>query len=411
MQFPTGVSLALATALVEQLLSAAMPRYTGAKPTLVVSNPMLEPDDEAADGDGEAHADVFHSIHAIGRGAEGFFRAAEDAGKLGEEEITALAKSDPFRYAKLAASIVAPAMDTWSDAWVAYTWWESGQLEWFAIAIAITLLSAVLSGGAFWRITVSKLGGGRWYTVPALSQEPGDLLKGFKEIAAKLGCCLLGLLGLVPTAQACMVLFWDASGNLAARIHAEQKIAIIEGLELVVETLGQTTLQLYIGIAYGELDPADPRFSKALAFSVAIGMLEAGNTSFQFECCHREDLSVLSMYGVVTTLWRCCQTAALVCSLALCSCAFKGSALFPAALSLILTAYSGAATINVPAYHMWPLSGQVTGKQNLALGLLSFGNTLGLLLLFWYQPHDANNYADTSLAPTTNATLPQVSDA
>jgi hypothetical protein len=180
------VSLALATALVEQLLSAAMPRYTGggggAKPTLVVSNPMLlEPDDEAADGDAEAHADVFHSIHAIGRGAEGFFRAAEDAGKLGEEEITALAKSDPFRYAKLAASIVAPAMDTWSDAWVAYTWWESGQLEWFAIAIAITLLSAVLSGGAFWRITVSKLGGGRWYTVPALSQEPGDLLKASKK--------------------------------------------------------------------------------------------------------------------------------------------------------------------------------------------------------------------------------------
>eukprot|EP01046_Picozoa_sp_COSAG06_P080389 COSAG06_NODE_27695_length_588_cov_0.824131_1_plen_95_part_10 len=82
--FPSGVSLALATALVEQLLSAAMPRYTGAKPTLVVSNPMLEPDDEAADGDGEAHADVFHSIHSIGRGAEGFFRAAEDAGKLGE---------------------------------------------------------------------------------------------------------------------------------------------------------------------------------------------------------------------------------------------------------------------------------------------------------------------------------------
>ena len=314
-------------------------------------------------------------------------------------------KLDNIQWLKLFAGVFLPAADSWSDWAVTMSWYQEGHTWWWKMGAGIMLFAGMVSGTGFWRMTMSEHL--KHWTPPPLSQEMDDFWKGLKVHAAKFGCFMLGWIGLIPGAQAYLTLKWDAAGDSAKRDHAKQKIAFLKGIELVVETLGQTCLQVYIGIAFGRLDPASDNFSKTQAFSCILGVVSAGLACFAFEAYHRDELQMFTLYGVSTVLWRASQTAASVCALGLMGCAFKGAVLVPAVLTVILAAYTGAATISVPAYHMAPLNRLVTAKQNVFLGLLSIVLVCVQGYAFFTYEHAPNNYANVELPETTNSSMPQ----
>jgi hypothetical protein len=358
---------------------AVKKRYTGGE----VNNPMLEGGSSAA------------------LVQESFLEVA----KIAEQKRPQANKLSDVQWLKLFAGVFMPMIDSWSDWAVTISWYVDGETWWFGLGIAIMVFSGLVSGVVFWRMTMQDRV--KHWRSKELSQEIGDLWRATKHMGAQLGCVLLGLIGMVPGAQAYLTLKWDDEGNQSKRDHSKQTIAFLKGMELVVETLGQTCLQVYIGIAFGRLDPASPNFSRTQAFSCILGVVSAGLACFAFESYHRDELSLSSLYGSVTALWRATQTAGAVTALALTGCAFKAWVVIPALLTIALAAYIGAATISVPAYHLWPLNKQVTAKQNTVLGLMAIALIVIQGVFFYKVPHLGNNYADALLPITTNSSLPQ----
>jgi len=143
-----------------------------------------------------------------------------------------------MQWLKLFAGVFLPAVDSWSDWAVTLAWYQEGEWWWARLGMGIMFFAGIVSGTGFWRMTMAEHL--KHWKPPALSQDMADFVKTFKIYGAKFGCVMLGWIGLIPGAQAYLTLKWDAEGDAAKRDHAQQKIAFLKGIELVVETLGQT---------------------------------------------------------------------------------------------------------------------------------------------------------------------------
>ena len=204
------------------------------------------------------------------------------------------------------------------------------QLTWLLAGLVIQVLSGAVSGGLLASGSLSKRCGG-------------------------CGCLVAfagGMLGVAPMLEAAVTLsdgmHHSTDDQLAEDIWL---LKSIRALELVVETLPQSFLQVSIGVMYGMLSPTSLQFDPLLALSVTISLVTAGVTmvgmcgapslgrslALRLLTMHlrnretmgrnaelADDLPPLGLatkYGFATAAWRSCQTMMLLCCASLYSCA------------------------------------------------------------------------------------------
>jgi len=131
------------------------------------------------------------------------------------------------------------------------------QLTWLLAGLVIQVLSGAVSGGLLASGSLSKRCGG-------------------------CGCLVAftgGMLGIAPMLEAAVTLsdgmHHSTDDQLAEDIWL---LKSIRALELVVETLPQSFLQVSIGVMYGMLSPTSLQFDPLLALSVTISLVTAGIT-------------------------------------------------------------------------------------------------------------------------------------
>lgn len=212
--------------------------------------------------------------------------------------------------AALVGNLVLPIMDTVSDWAVTLSFYQSGDVGWFRAGLSIQIFSGLFAGMLSSIVFAESVG---------------------SNVGCKRGWCTaiplgltVGLLGLGPVVLAALTL---RDGNA---VGGMQMLKGYKLCELIFESLPASTLQSYVGVAYGRFNPADEDFSYLLPVSVCISMLGAGTTLFSVEADNRHDdglkLSMFSRYGLVVVVNRAANTAALVFWVAQLTCAVKGYA-------------------------------------------------------------------------------------
>jgi hypothetical protein len=217
----------------------------------------------------------------------------------------------------LFGGLILPTMDAGSDWAVLISWYYSGDYGWFKASLIIQLISGTLNG-LMLALPMQDYYHKPWY------------------VCVPIGL-LLGMPGLAPVAYTAMVLskedFDDSSDDV-------QLVKLFKGLELVFEAMPQSVLQVYVGVAYGKLDPSSD-LDYLLAVSVFISLLGAGATAAGFESLDRESMTVTSRAGFFLALLRSSQTAALVFWIALMGCAAKGLAAIALAVGVMVYFWMG----------------------------------------------------------------------
>ena len=131
------------------------------------------------------------------------------------------------------------------------------QLTWLLAGLVIQVLSGAVSGGLLASGSLSKRCGGCGCLVAFIG----------------------GMLGIAPMLEAAVTLsdgmHHSTDDQLAEDIWL---LKSIRALELVVETLPQSFLQVSIGVMYGMLSPTSLQFNPLLALSVTISLFTAGVT-------------------------------------------------------------------------------------------------------------------------------------
>ena len=324
----------------------------------------------------------------------------------------------------LLGQLVLPEMDAVSDILVTIAFYKDGDMNWFRASLVILALSGAFAT-AFLVSLATKHQKPEWYTTRL-----GRL--GHRRAL----CCRLllaapvGLAGLAPVAVAALALYTGADeGRRIARFELKP----FKLLELLFEALPQSTLQSYVAVSYGKLDPSDPeRFSRLLAFSVSVSLLGAGSTAFGVEDASRNNggrkdvVRAGSRYGLTTILLRSTQLGMLIFWVALAACAEKDFAAF--AMVAAVCAYAGAVveaawreyvdevlphpnrvkvleggpdSWNVPVLRALACCGWLVHPQN-ALKRAMFWNALPPLIAgaiaaaFYSVEHYDNNYANSS---------------
>eukprot|EP01045_Picozoa_sp_COSAG04_P014294 COSAG04_NODE_1061_length_8505_cov_15.541042_2_plen_1164_part_00 len=146
---------------------------------------------------------------------------------------------------------------------------------------------------------------------------------------------VLGVPGLAPAAWTVMLLRDDHADtergeSLIAFAGGTKVLKLFKIVELIVESVPQSVLQTYVGVAYGKFDPSSPKFSYLLPVSVSVSLLGAGFTVFGLEVEMRnanaktQVVSLGSRYGIVGLLLRTAQVTALIFWISLLACAEKG---------------------------------------------------------------------------------------
>eukprot|EP01046_Picozoa_sp_COSAG06_P042144 COSAG06_NODE_5330_length_3548_cov_1.843433_2_plen_889_part_00 len=227
----------------------------------------------------------------------------------------------------LLGGILMPTLDAQSDWAVAISWYHSGDYGWFKAALIIQLISGTLNGMGIAGVAydwVLK----RW----SPKGELGTVCYAFM-ILLLIGLPL-GIAGLAPVALA-VILLWDDSEDENSE-GSTLVMKAFKGMELVFEALPQSVLQVYVGVAYGKLDPSGGQLDYLLAVSVFISLLGAGATGAGFETMENDDVTLVSRTGIFLCLLRSAQTAALVFWVALMGCAAKGLAAIALAAAVVL---------------------------------------------------------------------------
>ena len=323
-------------------------------------------------------------------------------------------------FVSLLASLVLPSMDAASDWAVTLSWYASGDTSWFAAGLAIQIIGGIISGTMLaWMLRAGEndLGGGSI----TRTTRGGNL---HICLAVPIGL-VLGLIGLAPACMGFLAL-WTKD------VNALNHLKVFKVVELVFEALPQAVLQVYVGVAFGLLDPSGADFDPLLAVSVAVSLLGAGASFTGFEALGRDGLaihgevlvSVASAYGVATIVLRLAQTAALVFSIALLSCAFKGSAVAAMAVSIVLYVgmgfeamtrdqdremqgcSNGIEACGGVCASLCGLSGYMSRRGAVVWGLLHAALVGAFAAAFFLLDHLDNNYMDDSLE-TGSASAPQ----
>jgi hypothetical protein len=279
-------------------------------------------------------------------------------------------------FAKLLLTVIFPTLDAWSDWGLVAKFFVQGDTSWGVIGLAIQLVSGAISG-----LCLGVYG----------YRSRDDMLD--EKLALGLGL-LCGLTGLAPVASAALVLY--STHNRDDAIDGLKFVSRTKAVLLVCEELPQLVLQVYIGTAYGLLDPYLADFDRYLAFSVCIGLVNAGIGFFGFEnderlrvsrpfpswnlsilteiyLCHARScqgeilraetagqetselglkyyggVSLFSRFGLWMVMLRMVQTAAVVFWQGLLGCAVKGRSFILAVLALAalgFVALEGAAAL------------------------------------------------------------------
>ena len=84
-------------------------------------------------------------------------------------------------------------------------------------------------------------------------------------------------------------------------VNALNHLKVFKVVELVFEALPQAVLQVYVGVAFGLLDPSGADFDPLLTGSVAVSLLGAGASFTGFEALGWDGLA---MHGEVPDLVR-----------------------------------------------------------------------------------------------------------
>eukprot|EP01045_Picozoa_sp_COSAG04_P009904 COSAG04_NODE_591_length_12289_cov_10.947252_3_plen_1124_part_00 len=243
----------------------------------------------------------------------------------------------------LGGSLVLPELDAASDWLVTIKFYMDGDMNWFHASLTILLVSGVIATIGL-VMTFGIVGTDCCTSLGDKDCGLPSCCGGFfscGNLALLLLAAPFAMPGLAPVATAALTLYMgkDGSSNLLDGLT----VKAFKAAELLFEALPQSTLQGYVAISYGKLNPSDPeKFSKLLAFSICISVLGAGATFFSFEAMFRNQFGdrdvvrTASRYGLVTILLRASQTGTLVFWVSLMACAEKGLALYAVVASLIV---------------------------------------------------------------------------
>ena len=150
----------------------------------------------------------------------------EQAEKKRRKRLRKANKYSDREWLQVFSTCILPIIDSWSDWAVTLEWYQQGETWWYGIGIIILIASGLVSGIAFWRLTMAERF--QHWKPPELSQNFwGDLCLAFKHYAAKIYTLSIGVIGLVPAAQAYLVLKYDEEGDVTKRDHSKQKIAFL----------------------------------------------------------------------------------------------------------------------------------------------------------------------------------------
>ena len=221
----------------------------------------------------------------------------------------------------LKTAIVA-SVDTCFDLVVLRGWWLAGDTGWFRAGVGIQVLSGCFMG--------------YWLSITIL---PPTLPSLHPAIRKALGL-VLGLLGLAPAAVVFLTLNAARRGADDLMMRMILKLSTMSGMiEVIFEAIPQAGLQTYVGVAYGEFDPAHPAFSFVMVLSVASACLSGGVAIFAFEVQGKTQKLPLrtvradSMYGLSRIIAAGALLGTVMFIQALVLCAWKAYA----AVVLLLT--------------------------------------------------------------------------
>ncbi len=198
--------------------------------------------------------------------------------------------------AMLLASVAMPTLDAASDWAVTISFYFSGDMGWFTIGLIIQLVGGTLCGLTF--------------AAFIFDGDEGRFFQRHTCFAMVVGV-LVGLPGLAGVAFAARTLQAGANGDVQGSKSQTKLLKIFKGMELLFEGLPQSLLQMYVGVAYGQLNPSGNEFNPLLVGSVAVSLLSGGATVFGLEVEGRsanENIDVVprlaSRYGFVTVMQR-----------------------------------------------------------------------------------------------------------
>jgi hypothetical protein len=198
----------------------------------VIRNPMLDMDmpvEEDEPGDvqlPEAAKGVAHKRYTGGGSLHREGGGDEQAERARRKRLRKANKFSDREWLQVFLGCVLPIIDSWSDWAVTLEWYQQDEKWWYGIGTTILMFSGIVSGVAFWRLTMAERF--QHWKPPELAQNFwGDLCLAFKHYAAKMYTLLIGFVGLVPAGQAYLVLKYDDEGNVTKRDHSKQKIAFL----------------------------------------------------------------------------------------------------------------------------------------------------------------------------------------
>ena len=337
--------------------------------------------------------------------------------KVMQSDLARKAKMQEFTLAEFASIIMScavPIFDAGTDVLVMNNWWVNDHSQWLTAALIIHFVAGTAAGSMLYH----------W------DQRPLDQINVYRDLPLGI---FLGWLGFAPAAQAWITVKDARSTKVDDKVAREDlmHLKIMKAIELLLEALPQLTLQTYVGVAYGQLDPGNDDFSITLATSVCLSMVRPGLALFSLEILARnqqrrqvtrpdlgiveEDFPKLGLdqwqYGLATSLWRSAQVVAICMWFAMCACAFKFDALL--AMPFIVTTFG----LSVYESAFWRSTMAPTGLPparklpawalTVSIGMSQLVVVAGLIVAFNTFDHADNNYANESLPETGNTTAPQ----
>ena len=336
--------------------------------------------------------------------------------KIMQSDLARKAKMKEFtlvEFATILMSCAVPLFDAGTD-FLVMKEWAGEHNQWLTAALIIHFIAGTTAGSMLYH----------W------DQRPSDQINVYRDLPLGI---LLGWLGIAPAAQAWITVKDARSTKVDDKVAREDlmHLKIMKAIELLLEALPQLTLQTYVGVAYGQLDPDNDEFSATLALSVCMSMVRPGQALFSLEMLARNqqrrqvtrpDLGIIEedfpklgfdqwQYALATSLWRSAQVVAICMWFAMCACAFKFYALL--AIPFIVTTFvlsifesaflrSTMAPTGLPHARKLP-----AWALTLSIGMFQLVVVAGLVVAFNTFDHVENNYADESLPVTDNATAPQ----
>ena len=228
-----------------------------------------------------------------------------------------------------AVSASTPMMDTTSDVIVTASFAAGGDWVWFAVAAADLGFAGVFGMlGTYLALALGKL------------DEAIEALPRCVQGPTTAACYALGFAGLSPLLFATGLLYRagtdggkkDSTSNEAVTLRrgAKAYAGFSKMLELVSETTPQATLQGYVAVSYGMLDPIAAQFNPAFAASLSVSTLTAALTlvGTDADTLAISDKALRPAHAAALLAWRMSETVSRVFTLALFACAFKGHAYF-----------------------------------------------------------------------------------